>query len=160
MVAMSGRTWYRKASAVYLLHPRDKHVGVGGKRRRGRFGSRIVTLSITITSDDDVPRTGKQYTFADAASGALRSWVFDSEGAIAQGEWVAKDDHWAVHWTITLPDGRRATAIEVMTPVDENTMQVKWSDIDVDGEMRPRSGMVTVRRIPDEDVLTKGNGNE
>lgn len=106
-------------------------------------------------SDENGPkRTGTQYIVGDAASGTLRSWVFDSEGALAEGAWAARDDHWAIHWSVTLPNGRIASATQVLKPIDEDTFEVKWSDIDVDGDMRPSTEPVTVRRVVAEAATT------
>lgn len=108
---------------------------------------RFLVRKYTISDENGPKRTGTQYVVGDAASGTLRSWVFDSEGALAEGQWTAKDDHWAIHWTVTLPNGRVASATQVLKPVDQDTFEVKWSDIDVDGDMRPSTDPVTVRRV-------------
>jgi hypothetical protein len=47
--------------------------------------------------------------------------------------------------TATLPDRRIASATQVLKPIDEDAFEVKWSDIDVDGDMRPSTDPVTVR---------------
>lgn len=108
---------------------------------------RFLVRKYSIANAEGPARTGTQYIVADGATGGLRSWVFDSEGALAQGEWMAKDDHWAIHWTVTLPNGRVASATQVLKPIDDDTFDVKWSDIDVDGDMRPSTDPVTVRRV-------------
>lgn len=110
-------------------------------------GGRFLVRKYTVADEDGEKRTGTQYIVGDAASGRLRSWVFDSEGAVAEGDWAAKDDHWAIHWTATLADGSEASATQIVKPVDEDTFEVKWSDIDVDGDMRPSTEPVTVRRV-------------
>jgi uncharacterized protein (TIGR02246 family) len=109
--------------------------------------SRFLVRKYTITDEDGSLRTGTQYIAGNAATGQLRSWVFDSEGAVAEGDWAAKDDHWAIHWHATLPDGRHASATQVLKPIDEDAFEVKWSDVDVDGHMRPSTDPVTVRRV-------------
>ena len=108
---------------------------------------RFLVRKYAVTDGNGSKRSGTQYIVGDPATGTLKSWTFDSKGAVAEGEWTAKEDRWAIHWAITLPDGRKASATQAIKPVDQDTFEVKWSDIDVDGDLRPSTDPVTVRRV-------------
>jgi uncharacterized protein (TIGR02246 family) len=112
-------------------------------------GGRFLVRKYSITQEEGTERTGTQYIVWDPRLSEIRTWVFDSEGAVGEGRWQQKDDHWSIHWTATLVDGRQATATQALKPVDNDAFEVQWTDIDVDGEMRPSSGVVTVRRVPE-----------
>jgi uncharacterized protein (TIGR02246 family) len=112
-------------------------------------GGRFLVRKYAIAKEDGSERTGTQYIVWDPRLSEIRTWVFDSEGAVGEGRWQHKDDHWAIHWTATLVNGRQATATQTLKGVDHDSFEVQWTDIDVDGEMRPSTGVVTVRRITD-----------
>ncbi len=109
----------------------------------GRFLIRTYSLQ---TADGQL-RRGTQYIAWDANRQEMRSWAFSAEGAIAEGVLVPAEDHWAIHWTSTLADGRTASATQVLKPIDQDTFEVHWADIDVDGDLRPSTEPVTVRRV-------------
>ena len=112
-------------------------------------GGRMLLRKFSIVDDSGEKRSGTQYIVWDAARGELRSWVFGSQGIVGEGRWEQFDDRWAIHWTATLADGRPASATQVIKPVDEDSFQVQWTDIDVDGELRPSTDLITVRRVID-----------
>lgn len=101
----------------------------------------------SIQAEDGAARSGTQYIAWDAGRGRLRTWAFNSAGAVAEGHWSPQADHWAIHWLGTLAGGRVATAIQVLRPIDEDSFQVQWTNIDVDGQLRPATEPVTVRRV-------------
>lgn len=107
---------------------------------------RYLIRTFTAPSEGNSPRTGTQYIAWDAQQGRIRSWAFNSSGAIAEGHWSPAKDHWAIYWDSTLGNGSAASAIQVLTPVDEDSFTVEWTNIEVDGQLRPSSEPVMVRR--------------
>lgn len=136
----------------------------GGLGVRSTFawdpGGRFLIRKYSIGDASGEKRGGIQYIAWDAALGQLRSWVFDSEGAIGESVWTPRDDHWAIHWEATLVDGRQASATQVLKPIDQDSFQVQWNDIDVDGEPRPSTAPVTVRRVTTAAAGTGGTKHE
>ncbi len=98
-------------------------------------------------AEDETSRSGTQYIAWDAGRGQLRTWAFSSTGAVAEGHWSPQADHWAIHWLGRLADGRAATAIQILKPIDADSFQVQWTNIEVDGLLRPSTEPVTVRRV-------------
>ncbi len=95
---------------------------------------------------DRVDLSGLQIIGWDPAAKQIRSWVFDSDGGFDQGRWTKKGNHWYVTTTGTLPDGGKASSVNIITPVDEN--HFKWKSVNrtVDGELLPNIDEVTVVR--------------
>jgi hypothetical protein len=87
----------------------------------------------------------------DASAGKIRSWVFDSDGGFGEGTWTKKGNRWLVDANATLPDGRKTSAINVMTVLDKNTITWESTGRDLDGEILPNIGpMKVVRDVPSD----------
>jgi uncharacterized protein (TIGR02246 family) len=85
----------------------------------------------------------------DPQKGEFRSWIFDSVGGFAEGEWDPGDNGaWVIHQAGVLPDGGRASATCTITPVERSSFRWRMSDRRVDGQ-----------RLADVDVrFTKSGG--
>ena len=55
----------------------------------------------------------------DAAAKRIRSWTFDSDGSFAEGSWSKKDNRWYVRKKGTTADGKMASAVNIITLVDD-----------------------------------------
>jgi uncharacterized protein (TIGR02246 family) len=88
----------------------------------------------------------------DAADRAVRSWVFDSDGGFNQSTWTKRGDDWIISAKGTLPDGGRATAVNILHCIDDNNFT--WSSInrDVDGEMLPDVEDVKMVRVTETET--------
>ena len=88
----------------------------------------FITRAFKITIDGQVDVSGMQVIGWDPVAKAIRSWTFDSNGAFAEAKWERRGDRWFVRNHGVLPDGRSATMINVMKPVDENSFT--WQTIE------------------------------
>jgi len=106
----------------------------------------FMTRSFTVSVGDQVDMAGMQIIGWDPAAKQVRSWVFDSDGGFAQGRWTKGKNGWSITTTGTLPDGGKATSVNVITPVDDD--QFKWKSVSrtVDGELLPNIDEVLVVR--------------
>jgi uncharacterized protein (TIGR02246 family) len=68
---------------------------------------------------------GTQVIGWDPAAGVIRSWMFDSDGGFGEGVWTKRHNAWVVTFTQVLPDGRRASATNIYTLVDDDTFTWK-----------------------------------
>ena len=68
------------------------------------------------------------------------------DGGFAVGLWRQKDKQWKIQSLHVLPDGRKASSVNLLTQVDENTFTWESTGRDVDGEILPNLGPVTVKR--------------
>ena len=106
----------------------------------------FITRSFAVSADDETDLAGMQIIGWDPAEQTIRSWVFDSDGGFAQGQWTKKEDRWIVQTTATLPDGRRGSATSIIRMIDEN--QFGWQRINriVDGQILPNVDEVIIVR--------------
>jgi uncharacterized protein (TIGR02246 family) len=106
----------------------------------------FMTRSFTISIRDRIDLAGMQIVGWDPAKKQIRSWVFDSDGGFADAVWTKKDKAWYIRSTGTAPDGKKATATNIITIVDENTFTWQSINREVGGELLPNVDEVVVVR--------------
>ncbi|MFO0948836.1 MAG: SgcJ/EcaC family oxidoreductase [Planctomycetota bacterium] len=106
----------------------------------------FLVRSFTILVGETVDLHGTQVIGFDPSTGKIRSWVFDSDGGFAEGTWARKGNRWIVRQSGTLPDGRKATSINIMTRIDDNRFTFQSVGREVGGEMLPNLDPVTIVR--------------
>jgi uncharacterized protein (TIGR02246 family) len=77
---------------------------------------------------------GTQIIGWDAAAGAIRSWVFDSEGGYSEGYWSRHEDTWTVKSSGYNADGSRTSSVATFRKLGANAMGWKLTDREVGGE--------------------------
>jgi uncharacterized protein (TIGR02246 family) len=113
----------------------------------------FLTRSFAVMVGDRVDMSGMQIIGWDPAAKQIRSWVFDSDGTFGEGTWSRKDDTWSVKQTGTLPDGKKTSALNIITKVDDDSCT--WQSINrtVDGEIQPNvEEVLIVRRLSEADL--------
>lgn len=106
----------------------------------------FLVRSFTVIVEDLIDLHGTQIIGFDASLGKIRSWVFDSDGGFSEGTWTRKGNRWFVRQTGTLPDGRKATSINIMTRLDDDRFTLQSIGREVGGEVLPNLEPVTVIR--------------
>jgi uncharacterized protein (TIGR02246 family) len=79
----------------------------------------------------------------------VKSWVFDSEGGFGDALWAQNGNQWTMKSHGTLPDGKTATATNILTRIGPN--QARWLSHErtVGGQSVPESAeYVMVRKPP------------
>ena len=111
---------------------------------------RFLKRSFSVLIDNDVTLEGDQFVGWDPIERRIRSWTFDSEGGIGEGRWYQDGNRWLVKTSFTLVTGEKASATNVITYIDENTLT--WQSIgrEVAGELMPSIPEVTVVRQKEE----------
>jgi hypothetical protein len=92
---------------------------------------------------------GTQIIGYDASTGQIRSWIFDSAGGFGESTWQRDGNRWVIKNSQTLQDGAKASSINVITYIDENTCTWSSHGREVDGEWLPSIEPVTVTRVVD-----------
>jgi uncharacterized protein (TIGR02246 family) len=72
--------------------------------------------------------TGTQRIGWDPLTKQIKSWVFDSQGGYGEGLWMRSGHQWVIKSTGVRPDGRTATATQVLTHVNKDNL--RWKSID------------------------------
>jgi hypothetical protein len=106
----------------------------------------FITRSFTVEGEGQVVLEGTQVIAWDPIYQRIRSWMFDSEGGFSSGVWIEDGDHWDVKVSHTLATGERASAINVLTYVDEDTVRWKSINREIEGEIQPSISEVTIVR--------------
>jgi uncharacterized protein (TIGR02246 family) len=102
-----------------------------------------------VTTLQDVPVAGgTQWIAWDAAAKSIRTWVFDSTGSISISTWTRDGDRFTSKTKTTLPDGKRATSVNILTRIDANHITVQWTHRAVDGKELPDTPIVKLVRVP------------
>jgi uncharacterized protein (TIGR02246 family) len=102
--------------------------------------------SFTVEAGERIDNSGMQVIGFDPANKTIRSWTFDSDGGFAEAAWTHRKDRWFVHNKGVLADGRRATMVNVMKPVDENSFTWQTVERTAGGELLPNVGEVLIVR--------------
>jgi uncharacterized protein (TIGR02246 family) len=90
--------------------------------------------------------SGMQIIGWDPAAKAIRSWTFDSDGTFAEATWEQRRGRWFIRNRGTLPDGRAATMINVMKPVDEDSFTWQTIERTAGGELLPNIDEILIVR--------------
>ena len=100
----------------------------------------------TVKEGAKVIESGTQMIGKDNAEGAIRSWVFQSDGGFGDGLWTREGKKWTVDVYGVTPDGRELTATAIYIHVDANTYT--WQSVDqaVDGEPIPDTQPIKVTK--------------
>ena len=106
----------------------------------------FISRSFTVTIEDRVDMSGTQVIGWDAAAETIRSWVFDSDGGFMEGVWTRRDDGWTIRAKGVLPDGRKASMVNIIRQLDDDAYTFESVAREANGEILPNIEEVTVVR--------------
>jgi hypothetical protein len=112
---------------------------------------KFLTRSFRVEMDEQVTLEGTQVVGWDSIERRIRSWTFDSEGGFGEGRWIQDGNRWLVKTSFVLASGERASALNVITYVDPNTLRWQSIDREIGGELQPSIPEVTVVRRKADD---------
>jgi uncharacterized protein (TIGR02246 family) len=106
--------------------------------------------SFAVVIGDKVDMSGMQIIGWDPIAKQIRSWVFDSDGGYSEGKWTHNGEHWQIEQTGVLPDGSKSSAVNVMTPIDNDSFS--WASVsrEVNGDLLPNVDATLIIRKPAE----------
>ena len=110
----------------------------------------FLTRSFAVSIQDRVELEGTQVIGYDAAEQKLRYWLFDSDGGYIEGNWVRdadEPDRWTITGSGVLAGGKRASMVNVMKKVDDDTFTWETISREIDGELLPNIDPVSVVRV-------------
>ena len=117
----------------------------------------FLTRSVRVTIDGELSLQVNQVIGWDPIAGRIRSWTFDSEGGFGQGSWTKDGNSWLVKTSFVTASGDRASAINVITYVDQDTLRWRSTNREIAGELQPNIPEVTVvRQKPAETESQQG----
>lgn len=104
----------------------------------------VQTFKILVAGSVDFE--GTQIIGWDPTLKSVRSWTFDSDGGFGVGRWSGGEGRWTAKILHTLPDGRRGSATNIYEIVDDDSVRYQSIGRQVDGELMPSVGPVTIAR--------------
>jgi len=116
----------------------------------------FLVRSFRISAKDDVRMSGMQVIAWDPAQKTIRSWTYDSAGGFGEETWSQSGNRYTIRAKYTLPDGGKASAINVMTYVNDNKAIWKSVNREIDGAFQPDIDEVVLVRKPDADDAKGG----
>ncbi|HEX4140622.1 MAG TPA: SgcJ/EcaC family oxidoreductase [Candidatus Methylacidiphilales bacterium] len=109
----------------------------------------FLVRSYAISVRDQIDMSGMQIIGWDPAANSIRSWTFDSDGTFAEAIWTQKGDRWFVSNSGVVADGRRASMVNVIKPVDNNSFTWQTVERMIGSELLPNiNEIVIVRKSP------------
>jgi hypothetical protein len=121
---------------------------------------KFLKRSFQVKIDEEVTLEGDQFVGWDPVANQIRSWTFDSEGGIGEGVWLRDGNRWLVKTSFVLADGARASALNVYTHVDADTIRWQSTNREIAGELQPNIPEVTVVRQKAETVSQESEKEE
>jgi len=108
----------------------------------------FLVRSFRVALTDDARLSGMQVIAWDPARDAVRSWTFDSNGGFGEESWAQSGNRYTIRAKYTLPDGGTASAVHVMTYVNDDRFTWKSVNREIDGVLQPDIGEVVLVRKP------------
>jgi uncharacterized protein (TIGR02246 family) len=106
-------------------------------------GKRNFLLRRYVFKDNDsAARTGIQIIGWDPVAGAIRSWIFDSDGGFGSERWTKDGKRWVLEASGVARDGAEITATNIVTPIDHDNFN--WQSV--------KRGLNQVR-LPDTAII-------
>lgn len=106
----------------------------------------FLVRSFAVSARGAIDMSGMQVIGWDPAAKKIRSWTFDSDGGFAEATWTRQDDRWFIRNTGVLSDGRKASMVNVMRKLDDNSFTWQTIERTVGGELLPNISEVEVVR--------------
>ena len=106
----------------------------------------FITRSFKVSIKDHIDIEGTQVIGWDPAAQSIRSWMFDSDGGFGDALWSRQGNRWTINASRTLNGGEKASAINVLTYVDDDHFTWQSTGREIDGELLPNIEAVTVVR--------------
>lgn len=110
-------------------------------------GGNFLTRTFQVTSAGEVTLEGWQIIGWDAAQGRIRSWLFDSGGAVMEGIWTADGSGWLIRQAGTLPDGGRLSSDNTIRRVGDDKFVWESTNRTLDGEPQPNLPRIEAVRV-------------
>ena len=105
-----------------------------------------IARSFTVSAEGQIDVSGMQIIGWDPVAKAVRSWTFDSDGGIAEATWTFKKDRWFIQNKGVVADGRKASMVNIIKPIDQNSFTWQTSDRTAGGELLPNVDEVLIVR--------------
>jgi uncharacterized protein (TIGR02246 family) len=102
--------------------------------------------NFSVTTEGKLELKGTHIIGWDPIKKKIRSWVFDTDGTFGESTWTKKGNVWVVENAQTLANGSRASAINIYTPIDQNSYSWEATGREVGGKILPDINPIIIKR--------------
>jgi len=103
-------------------------------------------IRFTVYSENEPVQEGLVIIGWDEEQKSIRSWIFDTDGGLAEGTGFLHEDEWQMQNRHVLPDGRLASAISIYRKIDNDSFTWQRIAQEVEGELLPDMNEIMVIR--------------
>jgi uncharacterized protein (TIGR02246 family) len=122
--------------------------GDGSKAAYNWAENRNYIVSTFATTVDGVPVVGgTQWITWDAVDKKIRSYSFYSGGGVGEAVWTKNGDTWVMKVTAKTAAGKKASATNLLTKVDDDHSTWQVTKLTVDGQLMPDAQPVKMKRV-------------
>ena len=113
--------------------------------------------SFRVALADEKRLSGMQLIAWDPAQKTIRSWTFDSDRGFGEETWNQSGNRYTIRAKYTLPDGGTASAVHVLTYINDDKCTWKSVNREIDGSFQPDIDEVTLVRKTEPSNTKGGN---
>ena len=106
----------------------------------------FLVRTYTVTVREELAVSGVQMIGWDPSAKQIRSWAFDSDGGFSEGFWTKKGKSWHIQTKEIQPDGQTASAVNILSQIDNNNFTWQSIDRQSGGVLLPNIGAMPVTR--------------
>jgi uncharacterized protein (TIGR02246 family) len=125
-----------------------------GESARASYGwaeNKNFIVSSFATTLNGVPMVGgTQWIAWDAVDKQIRAYSFYSGGGIGESVWTKSEDQWHIKTSAKSADGKKLSAINVVTKVDADHVTWQMTQLRVDGKALPDLPVRKMKRVTAE----------
>lgn len=127
----------------------DVDKGGSAKASYSWDGNQNFMLNTFDVAMKDIPVAGGvQWIGWDASINKPRAWSFLFNGGFAEAVWTKDGDNkWKIGVSGTQRDGKKITATNIFTRIDDNHFSFRFIDIKLDGKVLPDASLVKMKRV-------------
>lgn len=118
---------------------------------------KFVKRTFALRVDGRVILGGTQIIGWDPIAKRFRSWTFDSEGGFGEAYWIHDGDRWLAKKKFVLASGARASAVNILKRIDDNTIEFQSTSREIDGEIQPNIPPTRIVRRPVQHQPSQSN---
>jgi uncharacterized protein (TIGR02246 family) len=107
----------------------------------------FIVSEFAITLDGAPVVGGTQWIGWDAVDKRIRSWSFYSRGGFGEAVWAKDGNQWTLQTTARTADGKKVSAVNVLTKADDDHLTLQMTRLTVDGESLPDLKPVKMKRV-------------
>jgi uncharacterized protein (TIGR02246 family) len=93
---------------------------------------------------------GTQWIAWDAVTKQIRSWSFYSRGGFGEAVWTKDGDKWVMQVNAQTAEGKKVSAVNLMTRIDDDHMTWQMTKLTTDGESLPDQKPIKLKRVKTE----------